>query len=68
VSITNNKKTGKNAVLREVRALVTAGEELKCRKLLILTENREGSETIEWFGKKASVRFLPLWKWLLNEG
>ena len=53
---------------REVRALVTAGEELKCRKLLIVTENKEGSETIEWFGKQASVQFLPLWKWLLNEG
>ena len=51
---------------REVRALVTAGEELKCKKLLILTENKEGRETIEWFGRKASVQFLPLWKWMME--
>jgi predicted AAA+ superfamily ATPase len=49
---------------REIRALVTAGEELKCKKLLILTENKEGLEKVEWFGKKAVVEFVPLWKWM----
>ena len=49
---------------REIRAIVTAGEELKCKKLLILTESKEGMEKVEWFGKKASVEFLPLWKWM----
>jgi predicted AAA+ superfamily ATPase len=43
---------------------VTAGEELKCKKLLILTENKEGMEKVEWFGKKAVVEFVPLWKWM----
>jgi len=51
---------------REIRALVTAGEELKCKKLLILTESKEKIETVEWFGKKAVVQFLPLWKWMME--
>jgi uncharacterized protein len=51
---------------REIRAIVTAGAELKCKKLLILTENKEGVENVEWFGKKAAVQFLPLWKWMLE--
>ncbi|MDD5675395.1 MAG: ATP-binding protein, partial [Chitinivibrionales bacterium] len=53
---------------REIRALVTAGEELKCKKLLILTEGKQGMEKVEWFGKKASVEFVPLWKWMMELG
>lgn len=47
---------------REVKALVRAGRELKTKHLTVLTWDEEkevvaGSET---------VRFVPLWKWLLN--
>lgn len=52
---------------REVRALIKAGGELKCRKLIVLTEDREATETVEWYGAKARIQFLPLWKWLKAE-
>ncbi len=51
---------------REVRALIKAGKELRCRKLLIITENYEAEEKAEWFGMKARINFMPLWKWLLE--
>lgn len=46
---------------REVKALLKACRELKCRDLLIITGDKEGR-------KKAggrTIRFMPLWKWLL---
>lgn len=49
---------------REVRALLKAGQELKCGNLLVLTEDREATERIEWFGIAGEIRFVPLWKWL----
>ena len=52
---------------REVRALIKAGEELKCSNLLAITSDYEGSENVEWFGNKAKINFIPLWKWLLNQ-
>lgn len=50
---------------REIRALLKASEELKCKDLLIITEDYEGEEPAEWFGMKGKIRFIPLWKWLL---
>lgn len=52
---------------REIRALLKASKELKCRNLLVITGDKEGEEEIEWFGIKRKVRFIPLWKWLLSE-
>ncbi|MDI6737714.1 MAG: ATP-binding protein [Nanoarchaeota archaeon] len=49
---------------REIRALLKAGEELKCNKLVILTGDYEAEENAEWFGIKAKISFVPLWKWL----
>lgn len=49
---------------REVRALVRAGHELKCRNLVILTEEAETEESAQWFGMKGNIRYVPLWKWL----
>jgi uncharacterized protein len=51
---------------REIRALVTAGEELKCKNLLVLTENKSGMEKVEWFGIKSEVHYIPLWKWMME--
>lgn len=50
---------------REIRALIKSGKELKCKNLLIITEDIEAEEKIEWFGDKAIIKFIPLWKWLL---
>ena len=47
---------------REVRALLKAGKELKCSNLLIITEDKEGSEKI---GDK-TIKYAPLWAWLLE--
>ena len=50
---------------REIRALIKAGKELKCNNLLIITEDKEGEEKAKWFGDKATIRFVPLWRWIL---
>jgi predicted AAA+ superfamily ATPase len=44
-----------------------AGEELRCKNLLVITSNKEGEEEFEWFGIKGKVKFIPLWKWLLEQ-
>lgn len=52
---------------REIRSLLKASKELKCKNLLLITENYEGEEEAEWFNLKGKVKFIPVWKWLLNE-
>ena len=47
---------------KEIKSLLKAGKELKCRNLLVITEDKEGEEKIK--GKK--IKFIPLWKWLLE--
>jgi len=47
---------------REIKSLLKASELLKCKDLLCITWDYEGVETI---GRK-KIRFLPLWKWLLD--
>ncbi|MFZ2970490.1 MAG: hypothetical protein WA063_05045, partial [Minisyncoccia bacterium] len=47
---------------RETKALIEAGEELKCDDLLIITWDEETEEKIS--GK--IIKFIPLWKWLLS--
>lgn len=49
---------------REIKALVEAGEELKCGKLTVLTWNSE--ETRGARGMK--INFVPVWKWLIGGG
>lgn len=51
---------------REIRALINAGKELKCKNLLVLTDHFEAEEKHEWFGEKAKINFVPAWKWLLE--
>ena len=45
------------------RVLLKASKELKCNNLLIITEDKEGEEVIE----KKKIKFIPLWKWLLEK-
>ncbi len=47
---------------REVIAILKAAEELKCKKLIIITKETDKKENI---GKKEII-FVPLWKWLLS--
>lgn len=51
---------------REIRALLKAGNELKCKNLLVISSGKEIEEEIEWFGIKGKIKFIPLWKWLLE--
>src|SRR3989344_4898016 len=52
---------------REIRALLKASRDLKCKNLLIINKNHSGEEILEWFGIKRNVKFISLWKWLLEE-
>lgn len=49
---------------REVRALLKASEELRCKNLLILTNDYEAEENLD----RKTIRYLPLWKWILGIG
>ena len=52
---------------RESRALIKASAELKCDNLLVITEQDESEKTISWFGVEKKIKFMPLWKWLLEQ-
>ncbi len=47
---------------RELRALAKASKELKCKNLLVITWDYDGTEKID--GK--TILCVPLWKWLLE--
>lgn len=55
-----NKKTKE----REIRALLKASKELKCKNLLVITWDYEAKEKIN----NTKVKFMPLWSWLLTFG
>ena len=51
--------TSKNDVReREIQALLKASKELKCNNLTVITWDYEAKED--------NIKFIPLWKWLLN--
>ena len=52
---------------REIKALLKASKDLKCNNLLIISRNYSGEENLEWFGIKRRIKFIPLWKWLLEQ-
>ena len=47
---------------RETKSLLKASQELRCDDLLVITEDYEGEEKIE----EKTLKFIPLWKWLLE--
>jgi len=53
---------------REVRALLKASKELKCKKLIVLNKDKEEVIDREWFGIKGKIKLIPLWKWCLEVG
>lgn len=48
---------------RETKSLLKASRELKCRNLLILTEDDEGEEKLD----RKTIKYKPLWKWLIQK-
>ena len=52
---------------REIRALLKASKDLKCKNLLVINHSYSGEEDSEWFGIKRKVVFIPLWKWILQD-
>ncbi|MFH0837589.1 MAG: ATP-binding protein [Candidatus Aenigmatarchaeota archaeon] len=50
----------------EMRVLLKAGKELRCKNMVVITEDYESEENLEWFGIKGRIKFIPLWKWLLD--
>ncbi|MEM5879256.1 MAG: hypothetical protein QXU74_02060, partial [Candidatus Aenigmatarchaeota archaeon] len=48
---------------REIKALIKASEELKCKNLLMITWDYEGELKV----KNKRIVCKPLWKWLLEE-
>ena len=51
---------------REIRALLSASKELKCKNLVVITKDLDSEKEEEWFGTKRRVKYIPLWKWLLD--
>ncbi|MEM7826338.1 MAG: hypothetical protein QW451_01770 [Candidatus Aenigmatarchaeota archaeon] len=47
---------------REIKALIKASEELKCKNLLVITWDYEDEVKV----KNKKIVFKPLWKWLLG--
>jgi len=55
-----------NTKKREIRSLIQASQELKCRNLLVITNDYEAETQEKWFGVKRKIKFVPLWRWLLK--
>ncbi|HRR54991.1 MAG TPA: hypothetical protein P5290_06570, partial [Candidatus Methanomethylicus sp.] len=52
---------------REVRSIARAAEEVRCGRLEVVTWDYEGAEAVG-DGSGREVRFVPLWRWLLERG
>ncbi len=48
---------------REIKSLIKASELMKCKNLTVITWDYENREEI----KNRKIRFIPLWKWLLEK-
>lgn len=51
---------------REIKSLFKASKELNCKNILIITQDTDKEEEVEWFGLKRNIKYIPLWKWLLQ--
>jgi hypothetical protein len=47
---------------REISSLAEAGRELNCSSLLVITEDEDSEEA----AGESTIKYVPLWKWLLN--
>lgn len=53
---------------REIRALLKGSRDLNCNNLTVVTDDYESEESLDWFGIRKRVRFVPILKWLLAYG
>jgi len=54
---------------REIRALLHAKDDLGLGDdvpLTVITWEYEDTREVEWWNKRGKIRFIPLWKWLLE--
>ena len=58
--------SGKSTQQREIRALLQAGRDLSCDRLLVLTADTDAEEVVEWYGARGRIRLLPVWRWLVD--
>ena len=55
--------TGRDEIeKREIKGLLKASEELRCKNLSVITWDYEGEEGF----KNRKIKFIPLWRWLLS--
>ena len=52
---------------RETRSLIRASKEFFCKELLLINSDVEKIEKIKVLGMEYVIKFIPLWKWLLNK-
>ncbi len=51
---------------REIRALLHARKELGITNLSVITYDYESVESVKWHRMEGKIKFLPAWKWLLQ--
>jgi predicted AAA+ superfamily ATPase len=51
---------------KKEKSLMKAGNQVKCDNLFVLNDNYEGEEEFTWFGVTRTIKYVPLWKWLLE--
>ena len=59
-------KARKNIDKDMKKSLLDFMKKFKVKKGIIVTEDYESEEDSEWFGIKGKIRYIPLWKWLLE--
>ena len=58
-------KSGRNIDKGTKKSMLDFMKKFNVKEGIIVTEDYEKEEVIEWFGTKKKVRFIPVWKWLL---
>ncbi len=56
----------KKASSKDLKGMLKFMDEFKVKEGIVITDDYEKEEKAEWFGIKGNVKFIPLWKWLLN--
>ena len=51
---------------RELQALKEVKDELKAKRLTVITDDQESTVSIERSGGQDEINIIPLWKWLLH--
>ncbi|MDP2925194.1 MAG: ATP-binding protein [Nanoarchaeota archaeon] len=59
-------KARKNINKEMEKSLLDFMKKFKAEKGFIITEDYEEEKKAEWFGAKGKIKFIPLWKWLLE--